>query len=106
VEIYGIGIFERALKIFTAPEERDGKRLLTALTEASGGRLITLHTPRELPEIGAEISRELRNRYVLGYRPSQQARDGKWHPIEVSLTLPHGSRLQVHAKKGYTAAGE
>lgn len=106
VEIYGIGIFERALKILSPPEERDGKRLLTAVTEASGGRLITLHNVRELPEIAAQISQELRNQYVLGYRPGSETRNGKWRPIQVQLTTADGRRLHVHAKKGYTAPEE
>ena len=106
VEIYGIGIFQRLLKVIAPPEERDGKRLLTAVTEASGGRLFTLHSPRELPQIAAEISIELRNQYVLGYRPGNAAADGKWRPIEVALTSPEGRSLHVHAKKGYTAPQE
>ncbi len=106
VEIYGIGIFERLLKVLAPPEERDGKRLLTAVTEASGGRLFTLHSPRELPQIAEQVSLELRNQYVLGYRPGNEAHDGKWRPIQVSLTTPEGRRLHVHAKKGYVAPGE
>lgn len=106
IEIYGIGIFERLLKILAPPEERDGKRLLKSITEASGGRLITLNNPRDLPEIAAQVSLELRNQYVLGYRPGGETRDGKWHAIEVSLTGPDARRLHVHAKKGYTAPQE
>ena len=106
IEIYGIGIFDRLLGVLRPPEERDGKRMLTAVTEASGGRLFTLHNTRELPEIAGQVSLELRNQYVLGYRPSNGDRDGKWHPIDVGLTSAEGRRLHVHAKKGYTAAGE
>ncbi len=106
VEIFGIGVFKRLAKFIAPPEEFDGKRLLNSVTEASGGRLFTLHNPRELPEIAAQVSLELRNQYVLGYRPGNAARDGKWRPIEVSLTTADGRRLHVHAKKGYTAAGE
>ncbi len=106
VEIYGIGIFERLLKVLAPPEERDGKRLLTAVTEASGGRLFTLHSPRELPQIAEQVSLELRCQYVLGYRPGNEAHDGKWRPIQVSLTTPQGRSLHVHAKKGYVAPGQ
>ena len=106
VEIYGIGIFDRMLGLLSPPEERDGRRLLTAVSEATGGRLITLHSAKELPEIAAQISLELRNQYVLGYRPGNGTRDGKWRPIDVVLTTADGRRLHVHAKKGYTAAGE
>ncbi len=106
VEIYGIGVFDRMLGVLSPPEQRDGKRLLTAVSEATGGRLFTLRNPRELPQIAAEISLELRNQYVLGYRPGNAARDGKWRPIDVALTTADGRRLHVHAKKGYTAAGE
>jgi Ca-activated chloride channel homolog len=106
VEIYGIGIFDRMLGLLSPPEERDGKRLLAAVSEATGGRLITLHSAKELPEIAAQVSLELRNQYVLGYRPGNGARDGKWRPIDVVLTTADGRRLHIHAKRGYTAAGE
>jgi Ca-activated chloride channel family protein len=104
VEIYAIGIFD---SIFQTLEERAGKRLLTRISEATGGRTIALSNPRQLPGIAAAISFELRNQYVLGYQPTQGVRDGKWRKIKVRLIPPAGSAtLQVYSKNGYFAPAE
>jgi Ca-activated chloride channel homolog len=102
VEIYGIGIFD---SFFSSPEEWDGKKLLKQITEATGGRVITLKDPRKLPEIAAQVSMELRNQYVLGYRPASKV--GAWRKIQVKLTQAASREaLRVHAKKGYMGPGE
>jgi len=99
VQIYAIGLFDH---FFRTPEEWAGKRLLTGISEATGGRTITLRNVRKLPQVAATISRELRSQYVIGYLPSNPVRDGKWRQIKVALTRPPGGEpLQVYAKRGY-----
>jgi Ca-activated chloride channel family protein len=98
VEIYAIGIFD---KVFKTPEEWAGKRLLTEITEATGGHTITLDNVRRLPEIAVQVSRELRSQYVIGYQPVNAAHDGKWRRIKVQLTAPGDPPHHVHCKKGY-----
>ena len=69
--------------------------------------MIELHSPAELPRIAASVGLELRSQYVLAYRPSNPARDGKWRPIRVALApSAGGQRLHVHARKGYLAPEE
>ncbi len=101
VEIYAIGIFDT---LFKTPEEWAGKRLLTAITEATGGHTVTLSNPRELPHVAEQISLELRSQYVLGYQPSNPSHDGKWRRIRVRLS-PSSGPGQVYAKRGYLAPG-
>ncbi len=102
VQIYAMGIFDT---IFRTPEEWAGKRLLTTITEATGGRTLTIGNIRELPGIATTISWELRNQYVLGYRSSNPARDGKWRKIRVQVTPSASSTpVQLHYKRGYQAA--
>ncbi len=102
--LYAIGLFD---KVFKTPEEWEGKRLLTQITEATGGRTMALNNPRELPEAASEISIEMRNQYILGYRPSNPARDGKWRKIKVRVSPPaKTTQLQVYAKSGYRAPEE
>jgi Ca-activated chloride channel family protein len=104
VQIYSISIFN---SVFKTLEEERGQRLLTQLADVTGGRAFTVRKINELPEIAAQIARELRNQYVLGYRPSSSVRDGKWHRIKVKLIPPQGSpRLRVSAKTGYYAPGQ
>ncbi len=104
VEIYAIGVFDR---IFKTPEEWAGKKLLTEITETTGGHTVTIGNARQLPEAAAAISLELRNQYVLGYRPSNPARDGTWRKIKVKLNPSSAiSPAQVYAKRGYLAPGK
>ncbi len=100
-EIFAIGIFD---SIFKTPEEWSGKRLLTEITEASGGRTITLDNIRDLPAIAAAVSLELRNQYVLGYQPSGISRDGKWRRIKVQVAAQVPTPpAHVYSRKGYLA---
>ena len=104
VEIYAIGIFD---SIFKTPEEWAGKRLLTDITEATGGHTVSLGNVGRLPEVAAAISLELRSQYVLGYRPSNAARDGKWRKIMVRLSpSAQQPQAQIYSKRGYLAPGK
>ena len=101
VQIYAIGIFD---PYFRTEEESRGPGLLEAITDITGGREFTVGDPNELPDIAAKIGIELRNQYLIGYRPKSDSRDGKWHKVKVKLMPPKGlPPLQVHAKTGYYA---
>ena len=104
VQIYAIGLFDPDGG--PTPEEREGPGLLGDLTMMTGGRMFAVKNVSELPDIATKISMELRNQYVLGYRPSQRAHDGKWRKIKVRLNPPKGMPpLTVSAKSGYFAPG-
>lgn len=102
---YAIGIFdEEPIPLLKTIEERMGREWLSELTDASGGRTIAADHRQKIPEIAAVVSRELRSQYVLGYRPSNPSRDGKWRKIRVKVAQPSDSmRLQANYKQGYRA---
>ena len=84
---YGIGVFDDVpIPLFKTLEERWGRKWLSEITDATGGRTLAADDRRQIPQIAALISRELRNQYVLGYRPSNVAHDGKWRRVQVRLT--------------------
>jgi Ca-activated chloride channel homolog len=102
VQLYAIGIFEPLGYRGRTPEELAGPALLSELTELTGGRTFTVENLNDLPDIASKISMELRNQYVLGYRPSNKDADGKWRRIRVRLRPPKGlPPLNVYAKSGY-----
>ncbi len=102
VMIYAIGIYDR---YFPTEEERLGPELLSKISRLTGGTAFVLDDPNSLPDAAFTISNQLRNQYVLGYRPQSLKEDGKWRKIKVTLKLPKGiSRLFVSAKSGYYAA--
>ena len=103
VEVYAIGLFDPEGEAPT-DEEKNGPELLANLTTMTGGRTFTVDRLDELPDTASKISMELRNQYVLGYRPSNKNRDGKYRKIKVKLVPPRGlPPLHVDAKNGYLA---
>ena len=104
VQIYGIGLFDSTPR---TEEERSGPMMLSEITDVTGGRTFTVDNPNELADVATKIGIELRNQYVLGYRPSKVARDGKWRKIKVKLVPPKGlPPLRVYAKTGYYAPAQ
>jgi Ca-activated chloride channel homolog len=104
VQIYAIGIFEPLADRGRTPEEAAGPSLLSELANISGGRMFSVEDPGELPDIAEKISIQLRNQYVIGYKPSNLVRDGRWRRIKVKLHPPRGlPPLQVYARTGYYA---
>jgi Ca-activated chloride channel homolog len=104
VMIYSIGIYDH---YFQTEEERLGPQLLGDVTELSGGRAFTIDNPNDLGDVATKIGIELRNQYVLGYRPKNPGHDGKWHKIKVKLLPPKGlPPLHVYAKTGYYASSQ
>jgi len=102
--IYAIGIYDH---YFPTEEERLGPTLLSDVTELTGGRAFTIDNPNDLADVSTKIGIELRNQYVIGYRPKNPARDGKWRKIKVKLLPPKGlPPLKVYAKTGYYAPTE
>jgi Ca-activated chloride channel homolog len=107
VEIYAIGIFDDSFPLVGSIEEQLGKRVLTQLTDAAGGRTIPVEQVSTVPQIAAIISRELRNQYLLGYRPSNVVRDGKWRKIRVRVTPGTNTlRVQPFYRRGYMAPAD
>src|SRR5256884_571392 len=102
--IYAIGIYDR---YFPNEEERLGPTLLSDVTELTGGRAFTIDNPNDLADVSTKIGIELRNQYVIGYRPKNPMRDGKWRKIKVKLQPPKGlPPLRGYAKTGYYAPTE
>src|SRR6266700_1486779 len=104
VQIYAIGIFSAAA---SQPEEIAGPALLTEISQVTGGRMFTINNPNELADVATKIGIELRNQYVLGYRPNNKVKDGHWRKIKVRLIPPKGlPHLNVYARTGYYAPSQ
>ena len=103
-QLYAIGIFDPLGYRNRTPEELNGPSLLGEVTEMTGGRVFAVENLNELPDIASKIGMELRNQYVLGYRPSNKAHDARWRKIKIKLRAPKGlPPLNVYSKTGYYA---
>lgn len=101
VQIYSIGIFDQYA---ATPEERTGPILLNDVSDETGGQLYRVDDIADMGDIATKISAELRNEYVIGYKPEDTHKDGKWRKVKVKLVPPPGlPPLTVHARTGYYA---
>ena len=101
VQIYAVGIFDQYA---ATPEERTGPILLNDICDETGGQLYRVDDIADMGDIATKISAELRNEYVIGYRPDDARKDGKWRKVKVKLEPPPGlPPLTVHARTGYYA---
>jgi Ca-activated chloride channel family protein len=107
VQIYAIGIYEPVGARGRTPEELSGPGLLADITESTGGKHFSVENLADLPDVAAKISLELRNQYVLSYRPKNETRDGKYRKVEVKLVnvskLPP---LRARYREGYYAPAQ
>jgi Ca-activated chloride channel family protein len=104
VQIYSIGIFDMYA---STTEEQTGPILLNDICEMTGGRLFRISDMGDMGDIATRISAELRNEYVIGYRPSEAKKDGNWRKLKVRLLPPPGlPNLDVHYRQGYYAPSQ
>ena len=76
-------------------------RGLERLSRETGG--LTFPNPgHRTAEVFSKIEADLRNMYVLGFTPPADARDGKFHKLDVTTARPD---LAVRARSGYWALG-
>jgi len=96
---------ETDVQLYLIGNEGDGA--LTALAESSGGRALS---PRgrtfELGNICNEIVKNLKNQYLVGYKSTNDARDGKWRNVRVRLDPPNNVKLNTRWRTGYYARND
>ena len=99
VLIYSIGVF-------ADPNYTDAGGVLSNISEQTGGRMFRTQGMR-LSDIAQKISIDLRNRYLLGYVPSNRERNGRYHQVEVRIIAPKGlPPVRAHWRTGYYAPTE
>jgi VWFA-related protein len=101
LQVYAMGIFDEDYGRNHSVEERNGPALLDELTTLTGGRHFPVDELDRLPEISERIARELHSQYLLGYHPTNPARDGKYRQVKVILDLPNARNLRTSYRRGY-----
>ncbi|MBV9072917.1 MAG: VWA domain-containing protein [Acidobacteria bacterium] len=92
---------------------------LNTFAKMTGGRAYFPRFTAEFPEDFADIASDIRNQYVLTYRPTNTKQDGSWRKLKVDIVDPqtgaplivqdqHKKKLkyQVVARDGYKAKNE
>ncbi len=85
-----------------AREGRRAKRALQMLSAETGGIAYFPRNLNEVDEIAAEVARDIRSQYTIGYHSTKPAAQGGYRVIKVEARLP-GSRknLNVRTRSGY-----
>jgi Ca-activated chloride channel family protein len=102
VQIYAIGIVNDWNSQLGSG--RTGRALIEELTELTGGRAFFPDSVYELEDICTKIAVELKNQYVIGYKSTNEAKDGKWRKLRLKINPPKGlPNLSIRNKPGYYA---
>ena len=75
------------------------KKLMERLSRPTGGRALSTNSIDELRDSFNELLDEMSNQYVLGYQPTNSARDDRWRQIKVDVE----GHPRVRARQGYRA---
>ena len=107
VQIYVIGFVNELDKeggFIRKSKREQAMELINKLARETGGRAYFPQSLAELPNIAQEITRDLRTQYVIGYLPTNKARDGSYRTVKVSVVdEPGRDRRIAVTRSGYTA---
>ena len=78
----------------------EAKNQLNYITQNSGGQAYFPRFEAEFPEEFQQMTGRLRTQYSLGFIPSNSAKDGRFHKLEVKLVDADGSPLRITNEKG------
>jgi VWFA-related protein len=95
IVIYAIALFADASRAKEAHHELD------ELAERTGGSAYYPPSIEAVDEVALDIARQIRQQYTLAYAPVNQALDGSYRSIRVSVAGPQ--RFSVHTRAGYRA---
>ncbi len=96
VTIYAIGLLSEEQPSSAAMARSD----LEELTQMTGGRAWFPGSTRAIAAVTPEIAHEIRNQYIIGYKPLDLTKDGKFRTITVEVNVPGAS---VRTRPGYFA---
>jgi Ca-activated chloride channel family protein len=106
VQIYAMAIRQQILSRRGRPVS-EGPELLKQICNETGGRSFEIEGERDLLAAADRIGLELRNEYLLAYRPTNQQWDGRYRHVTVKLIETHGMpHLRAYWRRGYRAPTE
>jgi VWFA-related protein len=103
-QVYTLGTYEPPAVRHRTPEEFTGPELLADISEQTGGRNFPVRRLSDIADAAIRIGFELRNQYLIAYRPSNQNWNGLYRRIAVETTAPGFPQLHAYWRQGYYAA--
>jgi Ca-activated chloride channel family protein len=93
--IFAVGLFGDEGRV------KQGRHELDRLADRTGGIAYYPAGIDQMGEVALEIARQIRNQYTVAYEPTNQALDGSYRTIRVTVAGP--GRLTVRTRAGYLA---
>ena len=94
--IYTIGILG-------SEREKRARPALHTLAEQTGGVAYFPKDLSEVDEISRQVAHDIRNQYIIGYKPSTPQRSGGYRTVKVEAHSTAYKHLQVRTRSGYYA---
>ena len=82
-------------------EARRARRALQLLSDETGGLAFFPHSLEDVDSIAAEVARDIRNQYTIGYHSTIAASLGGYRTVRVEARAPHHGKLFVRTRPGY-----
>jgi VWFA-related protein len=86
---------------FAGRLHENGRKTLALLAEESGGAYYNAGSIGDLKGVYDQVINDLGKVYSLGYRPTNEKRDGSWRAVKIEI--PDRPDLTVRARPGYYA---
>jgi VWFA-related protein len=98
--VYSIGL------LFDEPNHTQGRqarKALQTLSDQTGGIAFFPKSLDQVDSIAAEVARDIREQYILGYHPTQPISQGGYRTVQVEAKAKGLGKLTVRTRPGYFA---
>lgn len=82
-------------------EAHRARRALQILSDETGGMAFFPHSLADVDSIAAEVARDIRNQYTIGYHSTKPASMGGYRAVRVEAKAAHHGKLYVRTRAGY-----
>jgi Ca-activated chloride channel family protein len=82
-------------------EAHRARRALQLLSDETGGMAFFPHSLADVDSIAAEVARDIRNQYTIGYHSTKPMSQGGYRMVRVDVKAAHHGKLFVRTKAGY-----
>jgi Ca-activated chloride channel homolog len=82
-------------------EAHRARRALQLLSDETGGLSFFPHSLNDVDAIAAEVAKDIRNQYTIGYHSTKAASLGGYRTVRVEARAAHHGKLYVRTRSGY-----
>ena len=86
-------------------EVRHARRALEMLSTETGGVAFFPRSMEQVDEIAAEVARDIRSQYTIGYHSTKPTSEPGFRHVEVSVEGPGTGKLSARTRTGYFPVG-